>query len=84
MTDEQRRLTYLRESVEQLEDDKTSLEKLLTFMQQTDEASAYKALHQLRSDSNIYHVARGVNDMNICHRVEGRKVIDANNASEFF
>ena len=60
MTDEQRRLTYLRENVEQLEDEKASLERLLFYLQTTDEVSAVDILKQLRSGQNIYTVAQEV------------------------
>ena len=82
MTDEQRRLTYLRECVEQLEEDKTNLEKLLYSIQRADEATALKILYQLRSGSDIYHIAREVDAKSIREGNEERKNIDFKNNSE--
>lgn len=61
MTDEQRRLTFLRENVEQLEEEKTSLERVLYFLQKVDENSAFETLRRLRAGSDVYEIAKEIN-----------------------
>ena len=52
MNEEQRRLTYLRENVEQLHEEKTSLEALIHNLRTSSEEEAIEILRRVRSGTD--------------------------------
>lgn len=58
MTDEQRRLTVLRDSVEHLEGEKNYLESLLLMIQSSSEDAAADIFRRLRSGSDTVALAQ--------------------------
>lgn len=60
MTDDQRKLTFLRDSVEHLQEKTTILEGLLSTVQNANEEEAAEVFRRLRSGSNVQLVAEQV------------------------
>ncbi|KAK5201702.1 hypothetical protein LTR16_001762 [Cryomyces antarcticus] len=60
MTDEQRRLTFLRDNVEHLEEEKNTLESLLYTVQTASEEDAAEIFRRLRSGGDVTAVAQQV------------------------
>lgn len=60
MTDEQRRLTYLRENVEHLEREKSELESLLLTLQRASESDVAEVMRALRMGNDLHTIARDV------------------------
>lgn len=60
MTDEQRRLTYLRENVEHLEREKSELESLLLTLQRASETDVAEVMRALRMSNDLHTIARDV------------------------
>lgn len=60
MTDDQRKLTHLRENVEQLQDKSNSLEGLLHTIQGSNEEEASEVYKRLRSGQNLQSIAEHV------------------------
>lgn len=58
MTDEQRRLTFLRENVEHLEREKSELESLLLTLQRASESDVAEVMRALRTGDDLYTIAR--------------------------
>ncbi|KAH7065638.1 hypothetical protein B0J12DRAFT_641150 [Macrophomina phaseolina] len=58
MTDEQRRLTFLRENVEHLEREKRELESLLLTLQRSAEDNAAEVMRILRTSNDLQAIAR--------------------------
>ncbi|EKG14941.1 Transcription factor fungi [Macrophomina phaseolina MS6] len=58
MTDEQRRLTFLRENVEHLEREKSELESLLLTLQRASESDVAEVMRVLRTGDDLYTIAR--------------------------
>lgn len=58
MTDEQRRLTFLRENVEHLEREKSELESLLVTLQRASEDDVADVMRILRTGSDLQDIAR--------------------------
>ena len=84
MTDEQRRLTFLRENVEQLEEEKTSLERVLFFLQKVDENSAFEILRRIRAGSGIYEIAKEINSRSVYYGNDDQVNPDVGHKSEYF
>lgn len=82
MTDEQRRLTFLRENVEQLEEEKTSLERVLFFLQKVDENSAFETLRRLRAGSDVYEIAKEIDLRSISYGSKDQTISDADYKSK--
>ncbi len=61
MTDEQRRLTYLRDNVEHLAEEKSLLETLIIALQKSSEEEAAYILHRLKT-SDHYQLAQQLRD----------------------
>lgn len=57
MTDDQRKLTHLRENVEHLQDKSNSLEGLLHTIQHTNEEEASEVFRRLRSGQDVQDIA---------------------------
>lgn len=57
MTDDQRKLTYLREHSEKLEAQQTALEALINALQTSDEEDAQHILRRIRGGENVSTVA---------------------------
>ena len=70
MVDEQRRLTFLRENVEQLEEEKTSLERVLLVLQKADENSAFEILRRLRAGSDIYEIVKEIHPTSVRYEID--------------
>ena len=60
MTDDQRKLTYLRDSVEQLQVDKSLLEQLLSTIQQASNEEAAEVFRRLRSGGDLQGTAEEI------------------------
>jgi ATPase subunit of ABC transporter with duplicated ATPase domains len=60
MTDEQRRLTFLRDNVEHLEEEKGALENLAYTLQNGTEEQVTEILNRLRSHEDIHQVAQSL------------------------
>ncbi|KAL9092482.1 MAG: hypothetical protein Q9159_000829 [Coniocarpon cinnabarinum] len=60
MTDDQRKLTYLRDSVEQLQTDKTLLEQLFQTVQVASQEEAIEVFRRLRSGGDLHQVAEEI------------------------
>lgn len=60
MTDEQRRLTFLRDNVEHLEEEKGALENLAYTLQNGTEEQVTEILNRLRSREDIHQVAQSL------------------------
>jgi len=60
MTDEQRKLTYLRDNVEQLQEKTNTLEGLLQTVQTSSEEEAVEIFRRLRSGTDVRVVAEQV------------------------
>jgi hypothetical protein len=60
MNEEQRRLTYLRENVEHLVEEKTTLESLIYNLQIGSEAESFEILRRLRRGSDTQSLAQHV------------------------
>ena len=60
MTDEQRKLTYLRDNVEQLQEKSKNLEGLLLAVQSSSEEEAVEIFRRLRSGTDVRLVAEQV------------------------
>lgn len=61
MTDDQRKLTYLRDNVEQLQEKSSSLETLFHTVQTANDEEAAEVFRRLRSGLDINAVAEQVN-----------------------
>lgn len=61
MTDEQRRLTYLRDNVEHLAEEKSLLETLIMALQRSSEEEAAYVLQRLKT-SDHYQLAQQIRD----------------------
>ena len=60
MTDDQRKLTYLRDNVEQLQEKSSTLENLLNILQSASEAEAAEVFRRLRAGNDLQVVAEQV------------------------
>ena len=60
MTDDQRKLTYLRDSVEQLQTDKSLLEQLLNTIQTASNEESAEVYRRLRSGGDLQLVAEEI------------------------
>ncbi|OCL04980.1 hypothetical protein AOQ84DRAFT_299807 [Glonium stellatum] len=60
MTDEQRRLTFLRDNVEHLEEEKGALENLAYTLQNGTEEQVAEILNRLRSHEDIHQIAQSL------------------------
>jgi len=60
MTDDQRRLTFLRDNVEHLAVEKGTLESLICTLQTASEEDAGEVLRRLRLGTDVYSVAQQV------------------------
>lgn len=60
MTDEQRRLTYLRDNVETLAEGKSALESLLWTLQTASEEQVTEIVQRLRSGEDFHAIAQQV------------------------
>jgi hypothetical protein len=57
MTDEQRRLTFLRDNVEHLQEEKSALETLANALKTSSEDEVTNIINQLRSGPDVHSVA---------------------------
>ncbi|OCK74707.1 hypothetical protein K432DRAFT_409640 [Lepidopterella palustris CBS 459.81] len=73
MTDEQRRLTFLRDNVEHLEEEKAALETLAYTLQSGAEDQVSEILGRLRSREDVHQVAQSLrgSDRTLSERREG-------------
>lgn len=74
MTDEQRKLTYLRDNVEQLQEKSNTLESLLLTVQSSSEEEAVEIFRRLRRGTDVRLVAEQVQAGRVLSGVHGRSV----------
>ncbi|KAF2499221.1 hypothetical protein BU16DRAFT_263766 [Lophium mytilinum] len=60
MTDEQRRLTFLRDNVEHLEEEKSALETLANVLKTSSEEEVTEIINQLRNTPDVHTVAQSL------------------------
>jgi hypothetical protein len=60
MNEEQRRLTYLRENVEQLHEEKNSLENLIQNLRVSSEEEAFEILRRLRHGTDAQTLSQSI------------------------
>lgn len=72
MTDDQRKLTYLRDNVEQLQDKVNSLEGLLNTVQTANEEEALEILRRIRLGSDVQVVAEQIHAGRLLSGVGGQ------------
>ncbi|KAF2810451.1 uncharacterized protein BDZ99DRAFT_312358 [Mytilinidion resinicola] len=80
MTDEQRRLTFLRDNVEHLEEEKSALETLANALKTSSEDEVTKIINQLRNSPDVHIVAqslRGRRSFSVSERPEGSVISNA-------
>lgn len=73
MTDDQRKLTYLRDSVEQLQTDKSLLEQLLSTIQTASNEEAAEIFRRLRAGGELQPVAEEIQAGKLLSGVGGAK-----------
>lgn len=71
MTDDQRKLTYLRDSVDQLQTDKSLLEQLLSTIQTASNEEAAEIFRRLRSGGELQPVAEEIQAGKLLSNVGG-------------
>lgn len=74
MTDEQRKLTYLRDNVEQLQEKSNTLESLLQTVQTSSEEEAIEIFRRLRTGVDVRVVADQVQAGRVLSGVRGQSV----------
>ena len=60
MTDQERRLTYLRDNVEHLAEEKAVLESLIATLQSSSETDAAEIMRRLRAGTDVQTLAQQV------------------------
>lgn len=71
MTDDQRRLTYLRDNVEQLAEEKNNLEALVSVIKSANDADVAEVVRRLREQGDIRGIAQHVQAGRVLNEVRG-------------
>lgn len=81
MTDEQRRLTFLRDNVEHLAEEKGTLESLIWTLQTASDEDAGEVMRRLRTGADVYSLAQQVHAGRLLADVRGETSSPATSSS---
>ncbi|KAH7025325.1 fungal-specific transcription factor domain-containing protein [Macrophomina phaseolina] len=83
MTDEQRRLTFLRENVEHLEREKSELKSLLLALQRASEEDVADIMHIIRAGNDLQDIARQTHVGQLFWRSSGEPLLHESRRSGY-